>query len=106
MQSRWMETLKTKINTSESCEDFTVEPPLKISGPNTLESHYLKPVIIVAPDVQIGNYILEPAVCPGCKIVGKLKSNGWVDSYRYVHGVKTGIIILILQSIFFLKCMN
>jgi len=86
-----MDTLKSRITISESCDDFVVEPILKIIGANALESHYLKPVIIVAPDVQFGKNILELGSCLHCKVTGKLTSQGWVDSYRYIHGVKSGI---------------
>ena len=93
IQSRWIGTLKTKINNSESCDYFAVEPSLKINRSDALESHYLKPVIIVAPDVQFSEFILDSVVCSGCKIAGKLESSGWVDSYRYVHGIKSGIFM-------------
>ena len=52
-----------------------------------LESHYLKPVIIIAPDLQFPmlNYF-NCATCPTCN-ERKLKSQGWGDYYRYVHGL-------------------
>lgn len=57
-----------------------------------LESHYLKPVIIIAPDLQFPmlNYF-NCATCPTCN-EHKLKSQGWGDYYRYVHGKDEGII--------------
>ena len=70
-----------------------MEPILLRHGANStmvLESHYLKPVVIVAPDIQFGEHILKSVACPSCKVIDKLASNGWVDSYRYVHGVKSG----------------
>ena len=61
-----------------------------------LESHYLKPVIIIAPDLQFPMLkFFDCATCPTCN-ERKLKSQGWWDYYRYVHGKDEGIISFFL----------
>ena len=42
--------------------------------------------------MQFDSLIFELIVCPKatCQALGKMKSCGWLDSYRYVHGVKAG----------------
>ena len=61
-----------------------------------LMSHYLKPVIIIAPDLQLGNLFLNNAVCLPCSqkgVKGALRQEGWLDTYRYVHGLNTGLCL-------------
>jgi hypothetical protein len=57
-----------------------------------LESYYLKPVIIIAPDLQFPMLnFCDHATCPTCNKC-QLKLQGWGDYYRYVHGKDVGII--------------
>ena len=55
-----------------------------------LESHYLKTTLVIAPDIQFSPLVLEKVKCEHCDLVGKLKSCGWSDKYRYCHGIKSG----------------
>jgi hypothetical protein len=60
-------------------------------GKPHLTNYYLKPILVIAPDLQFGAEIFASWSCKTCNADGKLKSSGWLDSYRYVHGIKSGI---------------
>ena len=60
-------------------------------GSKLLESHFLKPFFIIAPDLQFDMVnVFGRAVCPTCG-ERKLKLSGWWDYYRYVHGKQKGV---------------
>jgi hypothetical protein len=59
-------------------------------GNVSLEKFYHKPILVIAPDLTFGNTILACLKCPICSSVDSLKSDGWSDSYRYVHSIKSG----------------
>lgn len=51
-------------------------------------------MLIVAPEIQLGKSVLQVIYCPKCNVLGSLKHYAWSDSYRYVHGVSSGLYIL------------
>lgn len=80
---------KVKHEASSKPGLICVIPSPEISGGSPkLESYYAKPVVVVDPLEQFRAYDFTHN---GEECDGELKSDGWEDSYRYVHGTSTGL---------------
>ena len=69
----------------------TVYHPASPQLSTKLSNFYLKPVILVAPDLQYFGF-KDQLRCPDCKQA--VSERGWSDSHRYIHGLSTGFYIL------------
>ena len=70
--------------------------PYFYSSCPSLKGYYKKPVLVIDPSLQFGNHAMDLLTCPTCETKGKLRSDGWFDSHRYVHGVLGGKLKLYL----------
>ena len=70
-QLAWIDYVKSNIHLFNGL--FKIFPILK-TGTNSLDSHYLKPIIVVDPEKQFGVSALESIFCGNCNKYGKLRS--------------------------------
>ena len=82
-QVNYIKKLETNFNSNSDIYNIPGFFPVK------LQNLYIKPVIVVAPDISFPNCILKCTECDE-----RLCSKGWSDSYRYCHSIKSGVYIL------------
>ena len=89
-QLGFLKGIKDIISSTSRCDHIVYEPPMLTAQPR-LRNFYVKPVVVIAPDLQFpGNK--DDLRCPTC--FNPLNTKGWEDSYRYVHGLSSGFFLL------------
>ena len=76
-QVNYIKKLETNFNSNSNILNISNFFPVK------LQILYIKPVIVVDPDISFPNCQLK---CTNCD--ESLCSKGWSDSYRYVHSIR------------------
>ena len=99
-QLRYIASIKEEIEKQKTTYKKVVRFPTLPQFACEINQFYLKPVIILAPDLQFPHEFVKTFECSDCK--SKVKKDGWSTSHRYVHGIDCGSYLLQRRY----KCQN